>query len=82
MAVGSVGLAPARLAAVEEALVAGAPADELERLAREGCEPIEDANGSVEYKRHLAGVLVRRAADRALSRAGPPRRRVSPAPTS
>ena len=70
VAVGSVGLAPARLAAVVGALGAGAPADELERLAREGCEPIEDANGSVEYKRHLAGVLVRRAADRALSRAG------------
>ncbi len=72
VAVGSVGLAPARLAAVEEALVAGAPADELERLAREGCEPIEDANGSVEYKRHLAGVLVRRAAERALSSAARP----------
>lgn len=70
VAVGSVGLAPARLPAVEEALGSGADPGELERLAREGCEPTEDANGSVEYKRHLTGVLVRRAAERALARAG------------
>jgi aerobic carbon-monoxide dehydrogenase medium subunit len=72
VAVGSVGLAPARLPAAERALVAGAGPDELERLAREGCAPTEDANGSVEYKRHLAGVLVRRAAGDALADAGGP----------
>ncbi len=70
IAVGSVGLAPARLRAVEEALVAGAPEAELEQLAREGCDPTEDANGSVEYKRQLVGVLVRRTAHEALERAG------------
>jgi hypothetical protein len=31
-----------------------------------------DANGSVEYKRHSAGVLVRRAAAEALAGAGGP----------
>jgi len=70
VAVGSVGLAPARLPGAEEALVAGAAPDELERLAREGCAPTEDANGSVEYKRQIAGVLVRRAAAEAIAGAG------------
>ena len=70
IAVGSVGLAPARLRAAEDALVAGASADELERLARDGCDPTEDANGAVDYKRHLVGVLVRRTAAEALARAG------------
>ena len=70
IAVGSVGLAPARLRDAEDALVAGASADELERLARDGCDPTEDANGTVDYKRHLVGVLVRRTAAEALARAG------------
>lgn len=70
IAVGSVGLAPARLRAAEDALVAGASADELERLARDGCDPTEDANGAVDYKRHLVGVLVRRTAAEAVARAG------------
>ncbi len=69
IAVGSVGLAPARLPGAESALMAGAPAGELEGLAREECAPTEDANGSVDYKRQLAGVLVRRTAREALARA-------------
>lgn len=70
IAVGSVGLSPARLHAAERALVAGAAPEEVERLAREDCEPTEDSNGSVEYKRHLVGVLVRRTAAEALAGAG------------
>jgi aerobic carbon-monoxide dehydrogenase medium subunit len=69
IAVGSVGLVPARLPAAERALIAGAHDAELEALARDECSPTEDANGSVEYKRQLAGVLVRRTARQALERA-------------
>lgn len=70
IAVGSVGLAPARLVEAERALAGGAAADRVEALAREECAPTEDANGAVDYKRHLVGVLVRRTADEALLRAG------------
>jgi len=70
IAVGSVGLAPARLAEAERALASGAAPDHVEALAREECAPTEDANGAVDYKRHLVGVLVRRTADEALLRAG------------
>jgi carbon-monoxide dehydrogenase medium subunit len=67
LAVGSAGVRAARAAAAEE-LLAGASVDELDdALERAGAlvaaaaEPVEDANGSVEYKRHLIGVLTGRA---------------------
>lgn len=40
------------------------------RLAMEACDPAEDLKGSVEYKRHLTGVLTGRALSEALRRAG------------
>lgn len=40
------------------------------RLAMEACDPGEDLKGSVEYKRHLTGVLTGRALREALKRAG------------
>jgi len=43
--------------------------DEAERLVRAQADPFEDTRGSVEYKRHLAGVLFRRAFAVALDRA-------------
>jgi CO/xanthine dehydrogenase FAD-binding subunit len=36
---------------------------------RQAAQPFEDTRGSVEYKRHLAGVLFRRAFDVAVARA-------------
>ena len=67
LAVGSAGVRAARAAAAEE-LLAGASVgefdDALERagaLVADAAEPVEDANGSVEYKRHLIGVLTGRA---------------------
>ena len=42
---------------------------EAERLVRESAQPFADTRGSVEYKRHLAGVLFRRAFTVAMDRA-------------
>jgi carbon-monoxide dehydrogenase medium subunit len=41
-------------------------------LARGASAPIEDQRGPVEYKRHLAAELARRALTRALDRAAHP----------
>jgi carbon-monoxide dehydrogenase medium subunit len=40
-----------------------------EQLVQDAAEPFADTRGSVEYKRHLAGVLFRRTFDVALGRA-------------
>jgi carbon-monoxide dehydrogenase medium subunit len=57
----------------EQALTGQAPSDELfaeaGRLAASACSPASDQRGSVEYKRHLAGVLTQRALRRATARA-------------
>ena len=70
---GAVGPAPFRARAAEEALTGQAPSDSLiesvERQVREAANPFEDTRGSVDYKRHLAGVLFRRAFGVALARA-------------
>jgi len=42
-------------------LVAGASVDEAAAVADEGTSPSADINASVEYRRHLARVLVKRA---------------------
>jgi carbon-monoxide dehydrogenase medium subunit len=64
--------APARLPAAEEELEGGAPVDEvLERVAQAAtaaATPPSDLRGSSEYRRHLAGVLTRRAVEAAASR--------------
>jgi aerobic carbon-monoxide dehydrogenase medium subunit len=67
VAVGSVGPGPVRAPAAEQ-LLSGAPASELDpallaeagERAAEAAEPVEDANGSAEYKAHLVRVLVER----------------------
>jgi carbon-monoxide dehydrogenase medium subunit len=43
--------------------------DQAERAVRDAAHPFADTRGTVEYKRHLAGVLFRRAFDAALDRA-------------
>jgi carbon-monoxide dehydrogenase medium subunit len=57
-----------------EALLRGqAPSEELfaqaGEIAAEDCSPIPDGRGPVDYKRHLAGVLTKRALRRAVARA-------------
>jgi carbon-monoxide dehydrogenase medium subunit len=75
VAVGSVGNRPQRALDAEAALV-GVPADGLDdrvstaaEAAAEAANPVEDANGSVEYKRQLIRVLVARCARTAVERA-------------
>jgi aerobic carbon-monoxide dehydrogenase medium subunit len=57
----------------EATLVGGTPSPELfnraAELAAQDCDPVADQRGSVEYKRHLAGELTRRALRRAAARA-------------
>lgn len=52
---------PIRATAVEEALAGGASASDAAELAAEGMEPSSDLNASVEFRQHLARVLVGRA---------------------
>ena len=75
VAVGSVGNRPGRALDAENAL-AGAAADELDsrvtaaaEAAAAAAEPVEDGNGSVEYKRQLVRVLVTRCVRTAVERA-------------
>jgi carbon-monoxide dehydrogenase medium subunit len=57
----------------EAVLVGAQPSEELfdraASLAAEDCDPVADQRGSVEYKRHLAGELTRRALRVAAARA-------------
>jgi carbon-monoxide dehydrogenase medium subunit len=67
VAVGSVGARPVRAPAAEQ-LLTGAPVSALDpavlaeagERAAEASEPVEDANGSADYKAHLVRVLVER----------------------
>jgi aerobic carbon-monoxide dehydrogenase medium subunit len=52
---------PIRATAVEAALAGGATAAEAAEHAADGTEPSADLNASVEYRKHLARVLTRRA---------------------
>lgn len=77
IAVGSVGVSPVRVPD-GEALLAGLEAADPDRDAVEAAgvaasaasDPVADANGSVEYKRHLVGVMVGRALRSAIDDAG------------
>ena len=69
----AVGPITIRAARAEELLRGKAPSEDLfveaGELAAEECAPIADGRGPVDYKRHLAGVLTKRALRRASARA-------------
>lgn len=52
---------PVRARATEALVGSGAPAGDAAEAAAEGLDPPADLNASVEFRRHLATVLVRRA---------------------
>jgi aerobic carbon-monoxide dehydrogenase medium subunit len=73
VALSAVGVMTIHLSRGEEALRGQAPSEELfdqvAAMASEDCMPAADGRGPVDYKRHLAGVLTKRALTRATSRA-------------
>jgi carbon-monoxide dehydrogenase medium subunit len=58
--VGAVGGRPTRMAAAEELVRSGAEPATVADAVMAAVEPLEDSHGSEDYKRHLAGVAVRR----------------------
>ena len=73
VALSAVGPTTVHVSRAEELLRGKAPSDELfaqaGEIASEDCAPLPDGRGPVDYKRHLAGVLTRRALRRATARA-------------
>ncbi|HEY5059794.1 MAG TPA: xanthine dehydrogenase family protein subunit M [Gaiellaceae bacterium] len=73
IALSAVGLTTIHLSRAEELLRGKAPSDELfteaGAIASADCSPSADGRGPVDYKRHLAGVLTKRALLRATARA-------------
>jgi carbon-monoxide dehydrogenase medium subunit len=73
VALSAVGPTTVHLARAEELLRGQAPSEELfaqaGEIASEDCAPLPDGRGPVDYKRHLAGVLTKRALRRAAARA-------------
>lgn len=61
----NMGPQPLRAAAAEAALASGASIADAAAVADEGTEPSADLNATVDYRRHLARVLVRRALEEA-----------------
>jgi carbon-monoxide dehydrogenase medium subunit len=73
VALSAVGPTTVHVSRAEELLRGKAASEELFEqagdIASEDCAPLPDGRGPVEYKRHLAGVLVKRALRRAAARA-------------
>jgi carbon-monoxide dehydrogenase medium subunit len=73
ISLGALGPAAIRVDAAEHGLRDRDPSEDLlaeaERHVREAAQPFADTRGSVEYKRHLSGILFRRAFAAALDRA-------------
>jgi carbon-monoxide dehydrogenase medium subunit len=74
VALSAAGACAVRVAAAEQLLAGQRPSADLIRAAAEAAsslsEPQADLRGSVEFKKHLAGVLVTRGLRQALSRLG------------
>ena len=73
IALSAVGLTTIHLTRAEELLRGKPPSEELfaqaGEIAAEDCSPSSDGRGPIDYKRHLAGVLTKRALRRATERA-------------
>jgi carbon-monoxide dehydrogenase medium subunit len=73
VALGAVAPKPLYVPAVGEYLKGKSPTDDTVgaagRIAQEACSPITDIRGTVDHRRHLVGVLTRRALQGALERA-------------
>jgi aerobic carbon-monoxide dehydrogenase medium subunit len=73
LALSAVGLTTVHVSRAEELLRGSRPSEELfaeaGEIASEDCSPFADGRGPVDYKRHLAGVLSKRALRRATARA-------------
>jgi carbon-monoxide dehydrogenase medium subunit len=73
IALSAVGMTTVHPQRAEELLRGRPPSDELfaqaGEIASADCSPSADGRGPVDYKRHLAGVLTRRALHRATARA-------------
>ena len=73
VALSAVGPTTIQVKRADELLRGKPPSDELfeeaGRIASEDCAPLPDGRGPVDYKRHLAGVLTKRALRRAAARA-------------
>ncbi|MDA0162219.1 xanthine dehydrogenase family protein subunit M [Solirubrobacter ginsenosidimutans] len=73
IALSAVGMTTVDVTRAEELLRGEVPSDTLfeqaGRVASEDCSPIPDSRGPVDYKRHLAGVLTKRALRTAAARA-------------
>jgi aerobic carbon-monoxide dehydrogenase medium subunit len=73
IALSAVGMTTIHLTRAEELVRGKAPSEELFAqaggIASEDCSPSADGRGPVDYKRHLAGVLTRRALRRSAERA-------------
>ena len=73
IALSAVGITTIHLTRAEELLRGERPSEGLfaaaAEIASEDCSPSADGRGPIDYKRHLAGVLARRALNRAAARA-------------
>jgi aerobic carbon-monoxide dehydrogenase medium subunit len=73
IALSAVGLTTIHLSRAEELLRGKPPSEDLfeqaGQMASEDCSPGADGRGPVDYKRHLVGVLTKRALSRATARA-------------
>jgi carbon-monoxide dehydrogenase medium subunit len=73
IALGAVGLTTIHVTRAEELIRGKPPSDELfaeaAEIASADCSPAPDGRGPVDYKRHLAGVLTKRALSRSVARA-------------
>jgi aerobic carbon-monoxide dehydrogenase medium subunit len=73
IALSAVGPTTVEVTRAEELLRGQVPSDDLfaeaGQIASEDCAPVSDGRGPADYKRHLAGVLTKRALRRAAARA-------------